>query len=51
MMLPGIWGRGLWLVEAGVAILVALIYAVIFARAVLAGPQGIGRPTTTSAAD
>jgi hypothetical protein len=50
MMLPGIWGRGLWLVEAGVAILVALIYAVIFARAVLAGPEGIGRPTTSSAA-
>ena len=50
VMLAGFWGRGLWLVEAGVAILVAVIYAVIFARAVLAGPEGIGAPTSTVAA-
>jgi hypothetical protein len=46
VMLPGFWGRGLWFVDAGVAILVALSYAVIFTRAVLAGPGTVGGPTT-----
>jgi len=50
VMLPGFWGRGLWFVDAGVAILVALSYAVIFARAVLAGPGTVGGPTTAPAA-
>jgi hypothetical protein len=50
VMLPGFWGRGLWFVDAGVAILVALSYAVIFVRAVLAGPGTIGGPTAATAA-
>jgi HAAS domain-containing protein len=36
LMLPGSWGRGLWFVDAGVAILVALGYALSLARTVLA---------------
>ena len=46
VMLQGFWGRGLWLVDGGMSVLVACIYAVIFARAVLAGPHTIGVPTT-----
>jgi hypothetical protein len=50
VMLPALWGRGLWFVDAGVALVVALIYAVVFARAVLAGPGTIGGSTSAPAA-
>jgi len=50
VMLTGSWGRGLWLVDAGVAILVALSYAVVFARALLAGAGTMAGPTTAPAA-
>lgn len=38
VVLPGAWGRGLWFVDAGVAIVVAVAYAVIFARGIVDGP-------------
>jgi hypothetical protein len=50
VMLPGLWGRGLWFVDAGVALVVALIYAVVFAGAVLAGPGTTGGSTSAPAA-